>query len=109
MAEITEAEAAIFLRRGDPVQPKRAHFRPQIAGKAVVAVDLGGARRNLIVGKLARRLTDRVRVFAEVKIERGGAVGDHGGRLAPRVSVSRLNQTYAGMASDLRNERQRRK
>ena len=80
MAEIAESEAAVFLRRGDPVQPERAHLGPQVARKAVVAVDLGGARRNLVVGEGARRFADQIRGFAEVEIERGGAVGDHDGR-----------------------------
>ena len=54
MLEIAEAEPAVFLGRSDPVQPERAHLRPEVAGELVVAVDGGRARRDLLVREIAR-------------------------------------------------------
>ena len=79
MLEIAEAEAAVFLRRGDPVQAERAHLGPEVAWKEVVAVDRRGARRDFSLGEFSRRFADHVGAFAEVEIERTGGVGDHSG------------------------------
>ena len=51
MLEVAQAQAAVFLRRGDPMQAERAHLRPEVAGKEVVAVDRRGARRDLLLGE----------------------------------------------------------
>ena len=79
MLEIAEAEAAVFLRRGDRragrARPSSATGR---AGSGCRGRSRRRAARSRCVGELARRLADRVRGFAEVEVERGGAVGDHG-------------------------------
>ena len=75
--EVAQAEPAIFLRRGDPVQAERAHLGPEIAGKAVVAVDRRGARRDLLLGEGSGALADHLGAFAEVEVEATGRVGDH--------------------------------
>jgi hypothetical protein len=77
--EVAESQPAIFLRGGDPVQAERPHFRPQIAGKKIVAVDCGGARRDLLLREGSRALADHLGALAEVELERAGGVGDHGG------------------------------
>jgi hypothetical protein len=61
------------------VQAERADFRPQVARKLVAAVDLGGARGDLVGGEVVHGLADRVRGLAEVEIEHFVRVGDHGG------------------------------
>jgi hypothetical protein len=58
MIEIAEAQPAPFLLHGDAVQAERAHRLPQFAREAVLAVDFGGERHDLFVGKAARRLAD---------------------------------------------------
>src|SRR6202011_627909 len=49
----------------------------------VAPVDLVGAGRELMGRKIANRLADRIRGFAEVKIEHPLRVGNHG-RVASR-------------------------
>jgi hypothetical protein len=78
MLEISQARSAIFLLDGDPVQAERADFRPQVAGKLVAAVDLGGARRDLVGRESMHGFADGVRGFAEIEIEDPIHVGDHG-------------------------------
>jgi len=51
MLEVPEPRAAIFLLDGNAVQPERADFRPEVAGKLIALVDLVGARRNLVARK----------------------------------------------------------
>ena len=48
MGEIAEPRAAQFLLDGDAKQSQRAEFRPQLARETVGAVDLVGARRDLV-------------------------------------------------------------
>ena len=75
--EIAEAGAAIFFLHRDAVQAERADLRPEIARKLVAAVDLGGARRDLVGGEVENGLADRVRSLAEVEIEHLVRVRDH--------------------------------
>ncbi len=77
MLEIAEAKPAVFLGRGDPVQSESAHLRPEIAREEIVAVDCGGARRDLFFRERPRALADHPGALAEVEIERTGGVGDH--------------------------------
>ena len=69
MLEIAEAEPAILLGDGDPVQAERAHFRPQLPGEPVLRVDLRGDRRDPVGGEAAGGVADRVRHLAEFEIE----------------------------------------
>ena len=43
--------AAVFLLDGDAEDAERAHLAPQIRREFVDAVDLGGARRDLVRGE----------------------------------------------------------
>ena len=69
MLEIAEAEPAKFLLDRDPVQPKLAHLRPQIAREAVLRVDLRGDRRDPVAGEAPGRFADHVRILAKVEVE----------------------------------------
>ena len=77
MGEIAEPGAAPFLLDGDAVQPELAHLRPEIARKHVVAIDLGGPRRDLVARKVLHRRAQLVEVLAEAEIKSCPSVGDH--------------------------------
>ncbi len=104
MLEIAEAQAAVFLRRGDPVQPQRAHLRPEIAREEIVAVDRRGARRDLPVTEGPRALADHLGAVAEVEIERSWGVGDHGGGDRGRLKPANL-VAFAGAVQSRRRVR----
>ncbi len=55
MGEIAHAGAAPFLLDGDAEQAERAELRPQIAREGVGAVDLVGARRDLVLREVLAR------------------------------------------------------
>ena len=55
MREIAHSGAAIFFLDRDPVQAERAHLGPQLDREAVGPVDLGGERRDAVLGKAAHR------------------------------------------------------
>ena len=78
MFEIAEPGAAIFLLDGNPVQAERADLRPEVARELIALVDFGGARRDLIAGKIVHGFANRVRGFAEIEIEHPMRVGNHG-------------------------------
>ena len=77
MLEIAEAGAAIFLLDRDAVQAERAHLRPQVARKNIVAVDRVGARRDTILRETAHGFAQHVDVGAEAEIEARPGIGDH--------------------------------
>ena len=79
MLEIAEAQAPVFLGRGDPVEPQRPHLRPKIAWEKIVAVDRRGARGDLLLGEGFCALADHLGALAEIEVERSWGVGDHGG------------------------------
>ena len=68
--EIAEAGPAIFLLDGDAVQAERADLGPEVARKLIAAVDLGGARRDLVLRERMHGLADRIRGLAEVEVEK---------------------------------------
>ena len=72
--EITEAGAAPLLLDGDAMNAKRAERGPQIAGKAVAAVDLVGARRDFLGREPADALAQHIRRLAQAEIEAAKAV-----------------------------------
>src|SRR5262249_25869800 len=78
MRQIAEPRAAELLLDRDPVQAERAHARPQVARKNVAAVDLGGARRDLVGREAAHGVAQRVDLLAEVEVEAAPGIGDHG-------------------------------
>src|SRR5947209_6070153 len=83
MFEIAETGAAKLFFDRDSVQADRTHFRPEVARELVGAVDLGGARRNLILGEITCGRADHLGGLAEVEVEAGGDVGDH--KTCPRM------------------------
>src|ERR1700720_2542560 len=90
MREVAQAQAAIFLRRGNPVQAEFPHPRPQVARKRVVAVDLRGARSDLVLGENPGAVTDHRGALAEIEVEGTRRVGDHGrgaGRKAEETTL----------------------
>ena len=58
MRQVTHTATAVLLGNGDAQQTKVAHFGPQISGKIVVAVNVGGPRCNLRGSKLVHRLPE---------------------------------------------------
>src|SRR6185437_4688537 len=56
VGEIAHAGAAMLLLDGDAVEPERTHLGPELAREAVIAVDLGGERRDLIRSEIAHRV-----------------------------------------------------
>src|ERR1700694_2982433 len=77
MGEIAHPGAAPFLLDRDAQQAKLAHWRPQVAWKIVAAIDLGGARRDLVAGKVRYGFAQPVEVFAEPEIEACPGIWDH--------------------------------
>ena len=71
MGEIAEPGAAQFLFDGDAEEAERAELRPQLARKAVGAVDLVGVGRDLVLGESAHRVAQHVDIAAEAEIEAG--------------------------------------
>ena len=76
--EIAQPRAAIFLLDGNPVQAKRADFRPEVAGELIAPVDFVGARRDLVAREIMHGFADRVRGFAEIEVEHPMRIGNHG-------------------------------
>ena len=82
MLEIAETRAAPFLFDRDAKQAELAHLRQQVARKPVRPVDLGGAGRNLVAGKVFHGFADHVRGFTEIEVQRGISVRNHAAYLA---------------------------
>ncbi len=77
MLEVAEAGSAIFLFYRDAVQAEGADLGPEVARKLVAPVDLGGARRDLVLREGVHRLANRVRGFAQIEIEKQRPVRGH--------------------------------
>src|ERR1700674_5338285 len=89
MGEIAHPGAAPFLLDRDAQQAKLAHWRPQVAWKIVAAIDLGGARRDLVAGKVRYGFAQPVEVLAEPEIEACPGIGDQShGLVTPRWASS---------------------
>ena len=69
MRQIPHAGAAVFLLDRDAVQPERAHLGPQLDRETVGAVDLGGNRRDPVLGEIAHRRAQQVDLGAEIMVE----------------------------------------
>jgi hypothetical protein len=59
--DIAEAGAAILLLDGDAEQTEIAELLPQIGGKRILSVDLGGPRRDLGEREAPHRFAQRLR------------------------------------------------
>src|ERR1700729_3383399 len=69
------------------MKTQRAELRPEIHGKLIGLVDLGGARRDLVIREIVHGLAQRIRGLAEVEIEHPVCVGNHGGRPPAKSNV----------------------
>src|SRR6266702_4315617 len=87
MLEIAEAGSAIFLFHRDAMQAERSNFGPEVARELVAAVDLGGARRDLVLREGMHRLANRIRGFTQVEIEHSMRVGNHGPTTSGELNV----------------------
>ena len=87
MGDIAEARAAVLFLDRDAVQADRSHLRPQIAWEEVVAVDRGGARRDLLLGESVDRLAQMIEIGAETEVQPGPCVGNHQSLLATARAV----------------------
>ena len=72
MLEIAEPGAAVRFRHGDAVQPERAHLRPELARKPVLAVDPLGERRDAVGRRSARLCRAACRRFRRGRNRKGG-------------------------------------
>src|SRR5271155_5613189 len=77
MSEVAEPCTAQFFLDRDTEKPKRPELWPQFARKAVIAVDLTGERRNLVLGEGPRGVAQHLDLVAEAEIETGKAVRNH--------------------------------
>ena len=75
--EIAEPGAAPFLLDRDAVHAELAQLRPQVAREGVAAVDLVGARRDLVGGEAAHAVAQHVGGLAEAEIKAPDIVHAH--------------------------------
>jgi hypothetical protein len=69
--EVPHVGTAVLLRHGDAQHAQVAHLAPQVHRELVAAVDFGGAGGDLLVGKGAHRVAQRVDVVTELEVEAG--------------------------------------
>ena len=77
MFQIAEPGAAPFFFNGDAVETECAHRLPKVARECVGAVDFGGARRDLVLGKGPDGFAKHIGVFAEAEVEAAIRVFQH--------------------------------
>ena len=70
--EVAEAEAAVLLGHGHAEQAHLAELGPELARKAVAAVDLVGDRRDAAQGEFADRLAQLVDARTQLEVEIDG-------------------------------------
>src|SRR5262249_27231721 len=70
VGERVPAGAAVFDRDRDAEQPELRELGDELVGKGVVAVELGGDRRDPLDCKLAHGLPDELVLGREVEIQR---------------------------------------
>ena len=68
VGQVAHTAAAIFFRYGNAQQAHIAEFLPQVVGKLIVVVDLGGAWGNLTGGKGVDLLTQHVQFIVKTEI-----------------------------------------
>ena len=69
MFEIAQAQPAISLRHSNPVQPKRAHFGPQVTREPIFRINFGSKRRYSVVRKARGCFADRIRHLSKCEIK----------------------------------------
>ena len=67
--EVAHAGAAVFLLHGDAEHAEIAELAPEVGRELVVAVDRGGARRDLLGGEGLHGAAQHVGGFAQVEIQ----------------------------------------
>src|SRR5262249_56300490 len=77
MVEVTESGAAPFLLDRDPMQAELAELRPEVTREGVAAVDLVGARRDLVGGETAHAVAQHVGGLAQAEVEAADVVYAH--------------------------------
>src|SRR5215472_4883931 len=77
MREIAEPGAAPFFFHGNSEQSQRPELWPQLAGKGVGAVDIVGARRNLVFREATHSVAKHFDIAAKTEIESRQAVPQH--------------------------------
>src|SRR5262245_66398366 len=79
MLQVAEAGTAVLLLHRDAEHAELAQPRPELAGKLVAPVDLGGERGDHIAAEAAHAVAQLSRGLAEGEVERGKVIGDHRG------------------------------
>src|SRR5215471_16823559 len=70
MSQVTHLGSAIPLFHRNSMETERAHLRPEITGKFVLAVDGFGPRCDLAVAELTHGFAQLIDLKSEIKIER---------------------------------------
>ena len=68
VANVVRPGAAVFLRPGHAHEVHARHFRQDLLGEAVVAVDFSGHRRQLGVGELPHRAADQFLFVCQLEV-----------------------------------------
>src|SRR5258708_28647330 len=77
MGEIPHAAAAVLFLDSNAVEAERTHSWPQLDRETIGAIDLGGERRNLRIGKIAHRRAQQVDLGTGIVVDSGKAVVLH--------------------------------
>ena len=69
--QVAHVGATVFLAHGDAEHAQLTELAPQVHGELVAAVDLGSARGNLCLGKVAHGIAQGINVFTKLEIQAG--------------------------------------
>ena len=69
MGEVAHVDAAVLLVDSHADQSQITELGPQIGGKPIVAIDLGGPRSDFLLGEGAHRIAQHVDGFAQIEIQ----------------------------------------
>ena len=72
VGEEVRARSAVLLGHADAQKPQLGELRDQLVREAVLAVPVGGIRRDLRLGELARERSDRLLVGTQLEVHRSG-------------------------------------
>ena len=87
MREVAEPRAAVALGHGDAEQALLAELRPQVARELVAAIDLGGARGDLLRGEAPHLAADLLDLGRQAEVAVGAVERRHGLAFASTVIV----------------------
>src|SRR5579883_718544 len=77
VGEIAEPGAPPALRHGDAEEAELPERGPEVARELILAIDLGGARRDVLRREAMHLLTDLLDTLAEAEIALQGCVRGH--------------------------------